>query len=171
MRPVSLFIATSLDSFIASPDGGIDWLFTDGDYGYAAFIANVDALLMGYKTYKVMLGFGDEYLYSDKQNYVFSRNHQHSDGNPVTFVADDPAGFVRELKQQEGKTIWLVGGGQINTLMLNAGLIDEIIISIHPIILGEGLPLFAGKPERTGFTHVKTESFASGLVQITYQKS
>jgi dihydrofolate reductase len=76
---------------------------------------------------------------------------------------------VQQLKEESGKDIWLVGGGQINEVLLQAGLIDELIISIHPIILGEGRPLFAGRTERQDFTLTGTRPFDTGLVQLNYQ--
>jgi dihydrofolate reductase len=167
MRKVKLFIATSLDGYIADKNGGIDWLFTDQDYGYADFYASIDTTLTGYKTYEDILGFG-EVPFPGKTNYVFSRRHQHADDNPVTFISTDIAAFVQQLKQEPGQDIWLVGGGEINEVMLQAGLIDELIISIHPIILGEGRPLFAGRTERQDFTLTGTKTFETGLVQLNY---
>jgi dihydrofolate reductase len=168
MRKVKLFIATSLDGFIADKNGGIDWLFTDQDYGYADFYASVDTTLTGYKTYEDILGFG-EFPYPGKTNYIFSRHHQKADDNPVTFISGDIAAFVQELKQQPGQHIWLVGGGQINEVLLQARLIDELIISIHPTILGEGRPLFAGHTERRDCKLKDSQAFETGLVQLTYQ--
>jgi dihydrofolate reductase len=167
MRQVKLFIATSLDGFIADKNGGIDWLFTDQDYGYADFYASIDTTLTGYKTYEDILGFG-QFPYPGKTNYVFSRRHQKVDDNPVTFIADDAAGFVQQLKRQPGRDIWLVGGGQINEVLLHAGLIDVLLVSIHPTVLGEGRPLFAGRSTRQDFTLINSKTFETGLVQLTY---
>ena len=169
MRKVVLFIATSLDGFIARKDGSINWLFSDQDYGYTDFYASIDTTLTGHATYKQTKTFG-EFAFPGKTNYIFSRSPQTPEKDPVTFVSSDIVQFVRDLKQQKGKHIWLVGGGQINTVMLNAGLIDEMIVSIHPIILGEGLPLFAGQPKETTFKVTAQKTFESGLVQITYCK-
>jgi dihydrofolate reductase len=168
MRKVKLFIATSLDGFIADKNGGIDWLFTDQDYGYADFYASIDTTLTGYKTYEDLLGFG-EFPYPGKTNYVFSRHHQKADDNPVTFISDDIAAFVQHLKQQPGQDIWLVGGGQINEVLLQAGLIEELIVSIHPTILGEGRPLFAGRTQRQDLQLMGSKTFETGLVQLIYQ--
>jgi dihydrofolate reductase len=168
MRKVKLFIATSLDGFIAAKNGGIDWLFTDQDYGYTDFYASIDTTLTGYNTYKDILGFG-EFPYPGKTNYVFSRHHQQADKNPVTFISSDIAAFVRQLKQAPGQDIWLVGGGQINEVLLQAGLIDELIVSIHPTILGEGRPLFAGRTQRQDLHLSGSKTFETGLVQLIYQ--
>lgn len=169
MRKVSLFIATSLDGFIARKDGGIDWLFTDGDYGYASFYRSVDEILMGRKTYQQALGFG-EFPNQDKPVYVFTRRRGKPDFPNVSFINSSPAAFVRGLKKKKGKTIWLVGGGLLNGALLEAGLIDEIVLSIHPIALGMGIPLFAGAREAVSWVTVKTKKYQSGLVQITYRR-
>ena len=84
----------------------------------------------------------------------------------VMFIAAKIESFVQHLKQQDGKNIWLIGGGQINTLLLNAGLVDEMVLSIHPTILGEGIALFEGAPIHTDFVLTKCETFPSGLVQL-----
>ncbi len=169
MRKIILFIATSLDGFIARKDGSIDWLFSDQDYGYSEFIKTIDTTLTGNATYKQVLTFG-EFPYKGTTNYIFSRSPQPPDGNPVTFISSDVAQFARDLKHQSGKHIWLVGGGQINTVMLNAGLIDEMVVSIHPIILGSGLPLFAGQPKEAKFRVTAQKTFKTGLVQMTYTR-
>lgn len=166
MRKVKLFIATSLDGYIAGPEGETDWLFMDGnDYGYTPFYDSIDTTLSGHETHKLTLTFGD-YPYPDKTNYVFSRSPQLSTPH-VTFIQEEPALFVENLKQQPGGDIWLVGGGQINTLMLNADLIDELIQSIHPVVLGQGLPLFAPTAKQTEFKTTGCVAYESGLVQIT----
>jgi dihydrofolate reductase len=168
MRKVRLFIATSLDGFIADKNGSFDWLFTDQDYGYADFYASIDTTLTGYKTYQDILGMG-EFPYSGKTNYIFSRRHQKTDDHPVTFVDGDLAAFVAQLKQEPGQDIWLVGGGEINEVLLQAGLIDELIVSIHPMVLGEGRALFAGRRERQPLKLTNSQTFETGLVQLTYQ--
>ena len=168
MRNLILYSAASLDGYIAGPDHETDWLFTAGDYGYATFYNSIDTTVSGYNTYKLALSFSS-FPYPDKTNFVFSR-HQHSQVNsPVKFIPDDPAEFIRELKNKPGKDIWLVGGGQINTIMLNSYLIDEMIISIHPIILGDGIPLFAGSPVRNDLILTDSLSYPDGLVQVTYK--
>jgi dihydrofolate reductase len=168
MRKVVLFIATSLDGFIAGKDGNIDWLYTDGDFGYNEFLKSIDTTLMGHNTYKDILHFG-EFPYSDKKNFVFTRMKREPDHNPVTFITGGVANFVSELKSEKGKNIWLVGGGQINSILLNNNLIDQMVISIHPKVLGSGIPLF--KTESLGNLQFQLERhkvFERGLVQLTY---
>ncbi len=171
MRKVVLFIATSLDGFIAGKDGNIDWLFTDGDFGYSEFYKSIDTTLMGHNTYKDVLQFGT-FPYPDKRNYVFTRKVREPDKNPVTFITGSVSEFVLGLKNEKGKNIWLVGGGQINSILLNANLIDQMIISIHPIVLGEGIPLFKNEYLSKLQFHLEHHKvFDRGLVQLTYNTS
>ncbi|GAA4297035.1 dihydrofolate reductase family protein [Nibribacter koreensis] len=172
-RKVKLYIAASLDGFIAGPNDEIDWLnaYMDGssDYGYNAFYAGVDTTLMGNGTYKVIQNF-DPFPYIGKTNYVFSRQTTIPPAPHVDYISQDPVQFVTQLKTTPGKDIWLIGGGQINAILLNAGLIDEIILSYVPEILGRGIPLFTDQTHPTKFTLVSTESFKSGLVQLVLAK-
>ncbi|MCB9290157.1 MAG: dihydrofolate reductase [Lewinellaceae bacterium] len=174
MRKVQLYIAASIDGYIARPDGGIDWLSMvdkkGEDYGYQEFFASVDTTLMGHKTYREVLGFDVPFPYMTTANYVFSRQKRQPDDNPVHHINDDPAAFVRSLKQQKGGNIWLIGGGQLNTVLLNAGLVDEMILSVIPIVLGEGIPLFAGQPKETKWGLKEHRAFDTGLVQMWYHK-
>ena len=172
-RQVILNIATSLDGFIAKRDGSIDWLnsndyeLPDEDYGLTAFSDSVDTTLMGNATYKQVLGFDCPFPYHDTTNYVFTRSAAHSDTEYVKFVSGDIAAFVRQLKEQEGKDIWLIGGGQINSILVENGLVDRMILTLIPITLGEGIPLFDGNPKDTPFELENTRSYSSGLVQLT----
>ncbi len=172
MRTLSLYIATSLDGFIARSDGRVDWLDAvpnpdQLDYGYGAFLASIDTTLMGNNTYQTILGFGGDFPYAGKINYVFSRS-EHPDAPFIHYVSEDPVAFVRRLKQTDGNGIWLIGGGQLNTILFNAGLIDELIISIAPVILETGIPLFGDTAAETQWTRTKTETFGTGFVQSTY---
>ena len=166
MRRLKLYIAASLDGYIAGPNGEIDWLDVDGDldYGYAEFYESIDTTLMGSLTYRVALSVPD-FPYPDKTNYVFTRSAPPPDTEHVRFVSGDIAGFVRSLKEQTGGAIWLVGGGQINTAMLNAGLIDDLVLTSFPVVLGDGIPLFAAGAAHARFETTGCEAYETGLVQ------
>lgn len=127
-RKVILYSAVSLDGFIAREDD---------DQDYKDFYQQIDVTLMGRKTYEQVLDFPGEFPYSKTINYVFTRQKQQSN-NLVHFIHDHIEEFVNQLKNQSGKDIWLIGGGELNTHPLNAGLIDEIILTIIPIVLGKG---------------------------------
>jgi dihydrofolate reductase len=148
-RATLLYIATSLDGYIADENGEIGWLTEyegKGDYGYTDFINSVDTIIMGRLTYEQVLSFAS-WPYPGKKCYVFSRRRQEPDKN-VIFVHDNPAEFMRRLKQEPGANIWLVGGAGLVAAFLKDNLVDEFIISIIPIILGNGIPLFSlGNPQ------------------------
>lgn len=169
MRPVQLYIATSLDGFIANPDGSVDWLFTDQEYGYSEFYSQIDCTLMGRKTYEQVLTFGP-FPYPDKVNYVFSRDSARQDTEHVIFVSEPVERFVSQLKDEPGGPIWLIGGGSLNSALLTAGLIDEIVLSVHPVALGSGIPLFEGGERPHAFDLTGHTAYASGLIQLRYRK-
>lgn len=166
MRKIILFIASSLDGYIAKTSGSVDWLFTDQDYGYTDFFANIDTILMGRCTYEQVLSFGD-YPYKGTTGFVFSRTREGND-EFVTFISGDIAGFIRGLKRGKGKDIWVVGGSELIQFCMSNDLIDDFIISIHPIILGEGIPLFRSPLPmmKLSFQHART--FNTGLLQLMY---
>ncbi|MCX9012182.1 MAG: dihydrofolate reductase family protein [Candidatus Methanoperedens sp.] len=167
MRKVVLFIASSLDGYIARTSGDVDWLFTDQDYGYADFLAGVDTVIMGRRTYEQALSFG-EYPYKGKQGFVFSRTRKEKRDEHVAFISGGIASFIEGLKKSTGKNIWLVGGSEVIHSCMSHDLIDEFVISVHPIILGDGIPLFRSPlpMRKLSFRHCKT--FDTGLVQLTY---
>ena len=168
-----MFIASSLDGFIAREDGSIDWLFTDDDYGYQEFYESVDAVIMGRKTFEKGLELGGGINPTkDKKNYVFSRNQQSLGGmekdDEVEFVGKDVRKFVEKLVDSSGKDIWLVGGSEIISILLKADLLHDIIMSIHPKILGKGIPLFKNTEKEMNLKMINCKAFDSGLVQLYY---
>lgn len=175
MRKVKLYIATSVDGYIARENGDVSWLdefevIENEDFEYQALYDSIDTTLMGNNTYKEVIGFGIPFPYPDKQNFVFSRSKSGKDEN-VTFINDDIASFTKELKQQPGKDIWLIGGGEVNTIMMNNNLVDEIIITITPIVLGKGIPLFAKGQNQNKLKLIKSRSYPNGFIQLNYECS
>ncbi|MFB7305348.1 dihydrofolate reductase family protein [Heyndrickxia sporothermodurans] len=144
-RKVVLFISTSLDGYIATKDESLDWLFKvegEGDNGYSEFYETVDTILFGKKTYDWVMKQGIEELpYENKECYVFTR-FPNNDKEDVKFINEDAVHFTKKLKNQKGKNIWIVGGGELLHSFLREKLVDEFIIKIAPTLLGEGIPLF-----------------------------
>jgi dihydrofolate reductase len=168
----SVYIATSVDGYIARSDGGLEWLArveAEGeDYGYAAFFAGVDALVIGRNTYDTVLGFG-QWPYADKRCVVLT--HRPADPRDgVEFFAGEP-GLLLERLAQEGVRRVYVDGGVVIRQFLVAGLIDELTLSVIPIVLGSGIRLFAGGEPELGLTLVKCHSWPTGLVQLRYRAS
>ena len=149
-KKVSLYVAASLDGFIARPDGAVDWLPVPvpggEDYGYAAFLDTVDTLLIGRKTYDQLPTFGP-WPYGGRRCIVFSATRGGTRDAHAEFLDCDIAACVRELKAGPGDgVIWLVGGAEIIAACLAGGVVDEIILTTVPVLLGEGIRLF---PRRT----------------------
>ena len=176
MRRIVLYIAASLDGCIARPDGSLDWLDAAAvpgeDYGYGEFLASVDALLVGGVTFRQLLGFG-EYPYAGKRVYVFTRQGpvEVPEGADAEFVDIDPAELASRLKQEPGDDIWLVGGSAVIRPVMDAGLVDEIILSVIPVVLGEGIPLFAAGTLEKRFELLDERSYPGGIVQLRYRPS
>jgi dihydrofolate reductase len=145
-RNLVLFIACSLDGYIATEDESLEWLFKvegEGDNGYSEFYDTVDTVLMGKRTYDWIMNHNDtnEFPYKNKACYVFTRSSLE-DTNDVKFVNGDLTNFANKLNNQDGKDIWIVGGGEVLYYFLQEKLVDEIIMTIAPTILGKGIPLF-----------------------------
>ncbi len=167
MPEVKLFIATSLDGFIADRDGRVDWLFADGDYGYVAFFDSIETLIMGRRTYEQVLGFG-EWPYGEKPTYVFTRRAPGGDHPHVRFVSGDARSLVEELQGRSSGDIWLVGGAALVSAFRELHLIDEYILSVHPVLLGDGIPLFERPLPGESLRLREEHAFESGLVQLRY---
>ncbi|RNI28687.1 dihydrofolate reductase family protein [Rufibacter latericius] len=172
MRQVVLYIAMSLDGYIAKEDDNIDFLSQverpGEDYGYAAFQQTVDTLIWGRRTYDKVLSMNmPEFMHKDKKCYVLSRSRTGHDEN-VEFYGGDLKDLVSTLKQQPGKNIYCDGGGEVVAALLNEHLIDKMIVSVIPHLLGSGIRLFKdGRPEEQ-ITLTNSITYPSGLVQLWY---
>ena len=144
-RKIILYIATSLDGYLATEDDSLEWLFKtdgEGDAGYSEFYETVDTILMGRRTYEWIINMeGENFPYNNKDCYVFSKTVSGENEN-VKFVHEDIVSFVNKLKEAEGKHIWIVGGGELLHFFLKERLVDEFIITIAPTAIGKGIPLF-----------------------------
>jgi dihydrofolate reductase len=166
----SIFIGTSLDGFIARPDGALDFLPEGGgeEHGYEAFIASVDALVIGRKTYETVLGF-DAWAYGEKPVLVLSSRAlaPAPKGAIVERMSGEPSDIVAVLESRGIRHVYVDGGITIQRF-LAAGLIDRIIITRVPVLIGEGIPLFGALPRDIPLHHVATRQYQSGLVQSEY---
>ncbi len=176
MAKIRLYIAASLDGFIARENGSLDWLNDlpnpdQLDYGYGTFISEIDTVLMGRKTYEEILGFGVEWPYSDCTSYVVSSSEELKISTPNTkqlMNIDLPA--LEGLKAQSRADVWLVGGGSLISTFLDLKAIDEIMLCVIPVILGSGIPLFPLNSKETALELKSTEAYSSGAVMLTYTK-
>jgi dihydrofolate reductase len=168
------YVAASLDGYIATSDGGIDWLSaynTEGeDYGYSDFYQSVDALVEGSKTYEQVLSFG-EWPHPGKPCWVFTRRRLEVTQPEVTLTSGIPADVVAELHKRGLRRVWLVGGAQLAAGFRAHGLIDEYIVSIIPTVLGSGIPLFGSSGPKEDLKLVECKPYPSGLVQLRYLRT
>lgn len=171
-RKVIIYIATSLDGYIAKPDDNLDFLSIveqEGeDYGYADFVKTVDAVIVGRKTYDKVISMGYDLPHADKDVYIITRTPRPDIGS-VKFYTGDLTSLIRQLKAEKGKHIFCDGGAEIVHKLLKVKLIDELIISVIPILLGDGIKLFKnGRPEQK-LKLVSVKSFEKGLTQLHYE--
>lgn len=164
----------SLDGYIAKPNDDIEFLSMvaqEGqDYGYSDFIKTVDAVIVGRKTYDKVLSMGFDFPHADKDAYIITRTPRPNSGS-VKFYTGDLGSLVTTLKSKEGKNIYCDGGAEIVNELLKHDLIDEMIISIIPIFVGEGIKLFKdGRPEQK-LELVSARSFDKGLTQLHYKRA
>lgn len=166
----SVFIAISADGYIARADGSIDWLSrverAGEDYGYKRFFDSIDALVIGCKTYDTVLGFG-EWPYADKRCIVLTRRPPVAPRSNEVFFAGAPTTLLEQLAQQGVQRVYVDGGAVIRAFLAE-GLIDDLVLSVVPLLLGEGVSLFAGRGVERSLRLESSESFASGLVQLRY---
>jgi len=169
----SVFIATSLDGFIARPDGGIDWLPQDEndleDHGYSEFFNTVDALVMGRNTYETVRRFG-HWPYQDKAVFILSSGEisipEELQGT-VEQMAGSPTDIARKIEDKGYHHLYIDGGKTIQGF-LEAGLIHQLIITTIPVLIGSGIPLFGSLSEDILLVHKETRTFQNGLVQSRY---
>lgn len=172
MRKVISYIACSLNGKIARENGDVDWLENipnpeESDYGYYEFYDTIDTTIMGYATYKQVIDWEIAFPYKGKENYVFTRESRGS-SDDVQFITKDHIQFLEKLKKKKGKDIWLVGGAQLNSLILKHKLIDELWIHLMPVLLPEGIDLFTEILTDTSLTLKSTSSYKSGVVGLQY---
>ncbi|MFN8305068.1 MAG: dihydrofolate reductase family protein [Saprospiraceae bacterium] len=173
-RRLFLFIAASLDGYIARPDGDISWLSSvevpGEDYGYGNFIDQVDTVILGRKTYEKVQSLGVAFPHQDKNVYVLSSRGGPESGS-LRFYKGPVAQLVAEIRTQAGKHLFCDGGAEVIRQLLQAGLVDDIILSTIPVLLGEGIRLFQGGLPELPLQLVAIKSFDSGLVQAHYRKA
>jgi dihydrofolate reductase len=175
MRKLSLFIATSLDGYIAKPNDDLSFLKIvekEGeDYGYAEFTANIDTVIIGRKTYDYVLKEIGASHYDNGQRdvYVITRTARPSVGR-TTFYSGNLTELVQRLKSEKGKNIYCDGGAEIINELLQCDLIDEFIISVIPILVGKGTRLFKDNRPEQQLEFVKAKTFETGLMQLHYKR-
>lgn len=177
-RRIILDLAITLDGFIEGKNGEVDWCVMDPDMGFTQFLNEIDTILYGRKSYDLWGQYipkeedSEEEkeiwkLVHSKEKYVFSRTQTNTD-NQAIFINENILEEVNKLKNQPGKDIWLYGGSSLITTFINSELVDEFRLSVHPVVLGEGKPLFVDIKQRMNLNLVNIRNFSSGVVQLIY---
>lgn len=173
MRNVTLFIAMSLDGYIADKDGGVGWLFgqnvqEETEDVYSDFIKDVDTVIMGWNTYHQVTTelSPEEWAYKGLKSYIITHRELPPESDRI-FTEKNPCDLVRELLQHPGRDIWICGGAGIIQPLVEADLIDKYYISVIPVILGSGLRLFGGDGKEIPLRLVRTKSY-NGITDLVY---
>ena len=169
-REIVLFIAASLDGYIAKENDDLEWLMEtegEGDNGYTEMYETIDTIIMGKKTYDYVVEHTETFPYVNEKCYVFFFFEKGSNEH-VEFVNEDVVEFTKRLKEQEGSKIWMVGGGSLLREFFKNNLIDEYVVTITPHILGSGVPLFQDKNPEIHLTLTDTKRFGQ-FVNLYYK--
>ncbi len=174
MKKIILYIAASLDGKIAESDGGTEWLSDypiteEMNYGYREFFASIDTILMGGRSWREMSNMDAMGAYADKAVYVVSHHDWGEKGN-IRFITENIIEHISALRNEQGKDIWLFGGGELISMLLDANLVDEIQISYIPVILGKGISLFPLQSSRSQWVLKSNVSHANGILSVHYMK-
>ena len=168
MRKLILQLAVSLDGYIEGSNGEYDWCFMDQDYGMSQFFKRIDSMFMGRKTYELTQSVSEVEMPMPKMTeYIFSTTLNEVKPGAI-LIKDDIEAEVKRIKNSPGKDIWLFGGASLTSYLLNHGLVDEMILAVHPIILGAGKPLFSNIKNRTGLKLIDHKTYSTGLVTLAY---
>ena len=174
MKKIILYIATSLNGYIAKANGSVDWLEDipnphNENYGYNDLLDSIDTTIQGNNTYQQIISWGIEFPYKNTVNYVLTNNRNLTDNQHVNFIKEKHIEFIKNLKLKTGKDIWLIGGGKVNSLLLNNGLIDEIHQFIMPIVIEDSIKLFDSVKEDLSLKIVDTIVYKSGVIRYRYK--
>ncbi len=171
MRKLKYYVACSVDGFIARKDGSFNDFVFEGEVvnDYIESFKLFDIVLMGRKTYQVGLKEGKTNPYPMMRSYVFSRSMKESPDDNVELVSENAGEFVKSLKNEAGKDIYLCGGANLSTTLFTANLIDEIILKVNPFVMGSGIPLFGEVIKPTSLELTDSKIYESGVLLLNYQ--
>ena len=175
MRKIVLYIAMSLDGYIADKNGGVDWLSgqepeDESEGSYPEFVQDIDTVVMGWKTYHQVTTelSPDRWVYDALMTYVIT-HREETPSEKIRFVHESPPALIRDLKEMDGKDIWICGGASIAQQLMRDGLIDRFYISVIPVLLGAGIRLFDELPEKQELRLMEKRNY-NGIVELRYEK-
>ncbi|MDR1200014.1 MAG: dihydrofolate reductase family protein [Tannerellaceae bacterium] len=174
MKKIILYIAASIDGRIAEPDGGIEWLSEfpinkEMNYGYKEFMASIDTIIMGGRSWRELSNMDAMGGYADKAIYVVSR-HDWGETENTKFITENVIEHITALRNEPGKDIWLFGGGELVSVLLAADLVDEMRIAYIPVILSKGISLFPEQPKESKWELSDSKNYSSGIIMVEYRK-
>jgi dihydrofolate reductase len=172
MRKVIFHLTNSLDNYIARKDGAVDWILSSEETASAMteFWKTIDAVVIGRKTYEPVLKSGTPFpTFPGIKNYVLSRTLMESPDKNIELIRKDAVEFIRKLKTEAGKDIFVMGGGMLARPLFEANLIDEVGVNIHPVLLGSGIPLFHEMSHQIDLELIKCRTFKNGCVSLIYR--
>ncbi len=177
-RKILLDLAVTLDGFIEGKNGEIDWCIMEEEMNFKGFLDRIDTIFFGRRSYEAFIAYHPEESINEedlmllettknKEHYVFSRTLKE-DPASCKIISDNLADEVDAIRRRSGKDIWLYGGSDLITTFMNLHLVDELRLSVHPVLLGEGKPLFIDLKERAELELIKTNTYPSGVIQLIY---
>jgi dihydrofolate reductase len=174
MKKIILYIAASIDGRIAEPDGGIEWLSEfpiteEMNYGYKEFMASIDTIIMGGRSWRELSNMDAMGTYADKDIYVVS-HHNWGEKENTKFITENVTERITTLRNEPGKNIWLFGGGELVSILLAADLVDEMHIAFIPVILGKGIPLFPEQSKESKWELTANKIYNSGVFKVDYKR-
>jgi dihydrofolate reductase len=172
-RCVVVYVAVSADGYIARPDGAVEWLDRPGpagDYGMRAFLRSIDTILWGRKTYEMALGFGEKATQFGPgvRSYVFTRGPLRGVAPPFELVREPMADFVRRLRAEPGRDIWVMGGADLIGSLVDAGEVDAFVVHVIPTLIGAGIPLLRPGDRLVPLKLKAVRAYADGVLRVHY---
>ena len=168
MRRIRYIVAMSLDGYIAGPNGEADWIVIDSDVNFAELWAQFDTLLMGRRTYEAAIARLGKASFQGMKTFVVSRTLRQDDHSESTILSELSQDWLKALRAQSGKDIWLMGGGELFRFLLEMDAVDTIEVSVIPVLLGGGVPLLPPPAQRTKLSLSDHRIYRSGQLSLIY---
>lgn len=172
MGKIKFYVAASLDAYLSDENGGVDWLMpfqnVSYDYGYALFLSSVGYIVSGSKTYEQARNFPGGWNFPGTHSFIFTSRNLETDGRKDIELWNGSVENITDVLREKKKDTWLLGGAKLAGEFFNRNAVDELILSIMPVVLGKGMPLFDGILKNIPMKLTDSETFPNGVVQLKY---